>query len=79
MKTTITIEDTTNEIYYINPRNVAYVKEKKNIGTMGRTSTWKISLVNGESIITKNHKGVKALISSFLKKKMRNSDDKQNI
>ncbi len=68
MKTTITIEDTTNEIYYINPHNVTYVKEKKNIGTMGRTSSWKIALVNGESIITKNKNGVTALISSFTKR-----------
>jgi hypothetical protein len=70
MKNIITIEDTTNEVYYINPRNVAYIKEKKNIGTMGRTSSWKISLVNGESIITKNERGVKVLISTFIKKKM---------
>jgi hypothetical protein len=75
MKTTITIEDTTNEIYYINPRNVAYVKEKKNTGSTRRTSSWKIALVNGESIITKNGKGVKALVSSFLKKKMFETKD----
>lgn len=68
MKNIITIEDTANEIYYINPRNVAYVKEKKNINTMGRTSSWKISLVSGESIITKNERGVKVLISAFLHK-----------
>ena len=70
MKTIITIEDATDEVYWINPRNVAYIKEKKNLGTMGRTSSWKISLVNGESIITKNEKGVHALISTFIKKKM---------
>jgi hypothetical protein len=71
MKTIITIEDTTNEVYYINPRNVAYIKEKKNINTMGRTSSWKISLVNGENIITKNDRGVEALISAFINKEMR--------
>ena len=70
MKTIITIEDATDEVYYINPRNVAYIKEKKDLGTMGRTSSWKISLVKGESIITKNEKGVEALISTFIKKKM---------
>ena len=70
MKTIISIEDSTNEVYYINPRHVVYIKEKKNIGTMGRTSSWKISLVNGENIITKNNEGVKALISTFIKKEM---------
>ena len=70
MKNIIIIEDASNEVYYINPRNVAYIKEKKNIGTMGRTSSWKISLVNGESIITKNESGVKVLISAFITKKM---------
>ena len=75
MKTIITIEDSTEEVYWINPRNVAYIKEKKNLGSMGRTSSWKISLVNGESIITKNEKGVQALISTFVKKKMLLPDD----
>ena len=70
MKSIITIEDSTNEVYYINPLHVAYIKEKKNIGTMGRTSSWKISLINGESIITKNEQGVNALMSTFIKKKM---------
>ena len=70
MKTIISIEDSTNEVYYINPQHVVYIKEKKNIGTMGRTSSWKISLVNGENIITKNNEGVKALISTFIEKKM---------
>mgnify|MGYP003120615102 CR=1 FL=1 len=67
MKTIITIEDMTDEVYYINPRNVAYIKEKKNLGTMGRTSTWKVSLVNGDNIITRNKRGVEALISTFAK------------
>ena len=75
MKSIITIEDSTNEVYYINPRNVAYIKEKKNLGTMGTTSSWKISLVNGESIITKNEKGVAALISAFITKKMANENN----
>tara|TARA_R110000796_G_scaffold141980_1_gene258428 strand:+ start:133 stop:351 length:219 start_codon:yes stop_codon:yes gene_type:complete len=70
MKTIISIEDSTNEVYYINPQHLVYIKEKKNIGTMGRTSSWKISLVNGESIITKNEQGVKALISTFIKNKI---------
>ena len=69
MKNIITIEDMTQEVYYINHRNVAYIKEKKNIGTMGKTSSWKIALVNGESIITQNKRGVEVLISSFLDSK----------
>ena len=68
MKTTISIEDSSSEIYHINPLHVVYVKEKKSIATMGRTSSWKISLVNGENIITKNKIGVEALISAFLQR-----------
>ncbi len=75
MKNIITIEDSINEVYWINPRNVVYIKEKKNLGTMGRTSSWKISLVNGESLITKNEKGVKALISTFVKGRTLARDD----
>ena len=63
MKNIITIEDMTQEVYYINPRNVAYIKEKKNIGT----SSWKIALVNGESIITQNKRGIEVLIKAFTK------------
>ena len=68
MNNTITIEDMTDEVYYINPRNVAYIKEKKNVGSTRTTrpiSSWKISLVNGESIITRNEDGVKRLIYSY--------------
>jgi len=75
MKNIITIEDSINEVYWINPQNVVYIKEKKNLGTMGRTSSWKISLVNGESLITKNEKGVKALISTFVKGRTLARDD----
>ena len=75
MKNIITIEDSINEVYWINPRNVVYIKEKKNLGAMGRTSSWKISLVNGESLITKNEKGVKALISTFVKGRTLARDD----
>jgi hypothetical protein len=66
MNNIITIEDTTNEVYYINPRNVAYIKEKKNqFQSTSKMSSWKISLVNGESIITRNEDGVKRLISAY--------------
>lgn len=68
MKATISIEDSSSEIYHINPRHVVYVKEKKSIATMGRTSSWKISLINGENLITKNKVGVESLISAFLQK-----------
>ena len=70
MKSIITIEDMTDEVYYINPRNVAYIKEKKNVGSTRTISSWKISLINGESIITRNERGVKVLISTFIEKKM---------
>lgn len=53
----ITIEDANNEYYYINPKNVIYVKK--------RESFWKILLVGGEVIMTKNSEGARAIISSF--------------
>ena len=59
MKETIRIEDSTQEVYYINPKNVVYIKERK------ASDTWKISLVNGESILTQNSHGVSSLISTF--------------
>ena len=46
----ITIEDSNNENFYINPNQVIYVKERSNSGE----KLWKILLSNGESIITKN-------------------------
>ena len=61
MKKIITIEDSAEESYHINPKNVVYVKHKKSTGF------WKISLVNGENIMTKNQEGVIALINSFKK------------
>ena len=78
MKNIITIEDMTDEVYYINPRNVAYIKEKKNLGTMGRASTWKISLVNGESIITRNERGIETLVSAFTIVNFQNRQEKSN-
>lgn len=55
----IIIEDANNEQFYINPRNVVYVKKRENF--------WKILLVGGEVIMTKNEQGAKAIISSFSK------------
>lgn len=53
----ITIEDANNERYYINPRNVVYVKRRENF--------WKILLIGGEVIMTKNDAGAKAIIEKF--------------
>tara|TARA_B110000196_G_scaffold256881_1_gene227173 strand:+ start:712 stop:918 length:207 start_codon:yes stop_codon:yes gene_type:complete len=63
MSKSISIEDTSNEVYIINPINVVYVKEKQvpSSNIQGR-SVWKISLVNGETIITHNSIGVESLI-----------------
>lgn len=53
----ITIEDANNEVYYINPRNVIYVKK--------REPMWKILLVNGEIIMTKNKEGAMSIVRSI--------------
>ena len=45
----ITIEDSNNEHFYINPINVIYVKRREKF--------WKILLSNGEAIMTKNGEG----------------------
>ena len=63
MSKTISIEDTSNEVYIINPLNVVYIKQKQiPRPENGGHSVWKISLVNGEAIITHNSKGVNSLI-----------------
>jgi len=53
----ISIEDQNAERYYINPRNVVYVKQ--------RDQFWKILLVGGEVIITKNTEGAQAIIRAI--------------
>ena len=53
----IIIEDANNEQFYINPRNVVYVKKRENF--------WKILLMGGEVIMTKNEQGAKAIIAAF--------------
>jgi hypothetical protein len=53
----INIEDQNSEHYYINPRNVVYVKQRDNF--------WKILLVGGEVIITKNSEGAQAIIRAI--------------
>ena len=66
MSKSISIEDTSNEVYIINPLNVVYVKEKRVPRSQsGSQSIWKISLVNGETIITHNSNGVNSLIEQL--------------
>ena len=42
------IEDTSCEVYHINPHNIIYIKERPDYGL------WKIALVNGETVMTKD-------------------------
>lgn len=53
----ITIEDSNNEQFYINPINVIYVKR--------RDKFWKILLSNGESIMTKNGEGAMSIVNAI--------------
>ena len=63
MSKSISIEDTSNEVYIITPITVVYIKEKQVPRSHnGGKSVWKISLVNGEAIITHNSSGVESLI-----------------
>ncbi len=55
----ITIEDSNNEHYYINPSNVVYVKR--------RDKFWKILLTTGEAIMTKNQDGAMAIVHAIKK------------
>lgn len=55
----IQIEDANNEVYYINPKNVIYVKKRKPM--------WKILLVNGEIIMTKNKEGAMTIVHAMLR------------
>lgn len=51
------IEDANEESYFINPRNVIYVKQ--------RELFWKILLINGEVILTKNREGAMAIVNKI--------------
>lgn len=53
----ITIEDSNNEQFYINPINVIYVKRREKF--------WKILLSNGESIMTKNGEGAMSIVNAI--------------
>ena len=57
----ITIEDTNNEKYYINPRQVIYVKRRQNKAS----PKYKILLSNGEIIMTDNKEGIMSIIMSM--------------
>lgn len=59
----IQIEDANNEKYFINPKNVVYVKER--IDPVKRDKWWKITFVNGEQLHTKNSEGVMSIISAI--------------
>jgi len=59
----IQIEDSNNEHYYINPKNVVYVKERYD--NRNSDKWWKITFVNGEQLHTKNKDGVMSIIDSI--------------
>ena len=57
----IQIEDSNNESYYINPKNVVYVKAR--IDPLKKEKWWKITFVNGEQLHTKNEDGINCIIN----------------
>ncbi len=57
----IQIEDSNNEKYYINPKNVVYIKERLD-PVKKKEKWWKITFVNGEQLHTKNEAGVLSII-----------------
>jgi len=63
MKNIIQVEDSNNEKYHINPKQVMYVKEKAH----GDSIFYRIALSNGESIVTKNSHGIEQIIRSIKK------------
>ena len=58
----IAIEDSNNETYFINPRNVVYVKKRNTL------KMWKIMLIGGEVIMTKNKIGIESIITGMANK-----------
>tara|TARA_R110000772_G_scaffold204850_3_gene315083 strand:- start:4521 stop:4697 length:177 start_codon:yes stop_codon:yes gene_type:complete len=56
----IQIEDSNSETYYINPCNVIYVKKRS------VKPYWKILLLNGEIIMTKNKDGAMAIVNKII-------------
>lgn len=57
----ITIEDTNNEKYYINPSHVVYVKRRPNKAI----PKYKILLSNGEIIMTDNKEGAMSIVMTI--------------
>jgi hypothetical protein len=57
----ITIEDSNNEKYYINPKQVIYVKKRPNKSF----PKYKILLSNGEIIMTENKEGAMAIVMAM--------------
>lgn len=61
----ITIEDSNNETYHINPQQVIYVKERIHMGKQ----MFKIMMSNGEALMTQNERGAKCIIASIKSEK----------
>lgn len=61
----ITIEDSNNETYHINPQQVIYVKERVHMGKQ----MFKIMMSNGEALMTQNERGAKCIIASIKSEK----------
>lgn len=61
----IQIEDSNSEKYFINPKNVVYVKER--IDSFKKERWWKITFINGEQLHTRNEQGVLSIISAIKK------------
>ena len=57
----ITIEDTNQEKFYINPSHVIYVKRRPNKSI----PRYKLLLSNGEIIMTDNKEGAMAIVMSL--------------
>lgn len=59
----ITVEDskTDNERFYINPSQVAYIKERKHESKI----VYRILLSNGESVVTQDGLAIQRIINSI--------------
>ena len=57
----ITIEDSNNEKYYINPKQVIYVKRRP----AKSLPRYKILLSNGEIIMTDNKEGAMSIVMAM--------------
>ena len=62
----IQIEDSNNEKYYINPKNVVYIKERLD-PVKKKEKWWKVTFVNGEQLHTKNEAGILSIIHKIKK------------